>query len=53
MKLHRWTAGGGMIDQDVRTYDWGETSFYGRAPWGNQLCLITAGTEFSGGRFVQ
>ena len=49
----RWTAGGATLDQDVRTYDWGETSFYGRDPWGNQLCFIAAGTEFSGGRFVE
>ena len=48
----RWVASGGSLDADVQTYDWGETSFYGRDPWGNQLCFIAAGTEFSGGRFV-
>jgi predicted enzyme related to lactoylglutathione lyase len=48
----RWTGAGGALDQDIQTYDWGETSFYGRDPWGNQLCFIAAGTEFSGGRFV-
>ena len=44
--------GGGVLDADIHTYDWGETSIYGRDPWGNQLCFIAAGTEFSGGRFV-
>lgn len=48
----RWTGAGGALDRDIQTYDWGETSFYGRDPWANQLCYIAAGTEFSGGRFV-
>ena len=48
-----WLGGGGTLDDDIRTQDWGETSFYGRDPWGNQLCFIQAGTEFSGGRVVE
>ena len=48
-----WLGGGGTLDDDIRTHDWGETSFYGRDPWGNQVCFIAAGTEFTGGRFVE
>ena len=40
-------------EDDIRTHDWGETSFYGVDPWGNHVCFIAAGTEFSGGRFVE
>jgi catechol 2,3-dioxygenase-like lactoylglutathione lyase family enzyme len=47
-----WTAGGGSIDDDIRDRDWGETSFYGRDPWGNKVVFVVAGTEFTGGRFV-
>lgn len=47
-----WIGVGGTLQADIRTYDWGETSFYGVDPWGNQVCFIAAGTEFSGGRFV-
>ena len=47
-----WLGGGGTLADDIRTHDWGETSFYGVDPWGNQICFIAAGTEFSGGRFV-
>jgi catechol 2,3-dioxygenase-like lactoylglutathione lyase family enzyme len=48
-----WVRRGGEVEQDIRTQDWGETSFYGSDPWGNHLCFIAAGTEFSGGRFVR
>ena len=47
-----WLGGGGTLEDDIRTHDWGETSFYGVDPWGNKVCFIAAGTEFSGGRFV-
>jgi catechol 2,3-dioxygenase-like lactoylglutathione lyase family enzyme len=47
-----WLGGGGTLDDDIRTREWGETSFYGRDPCGNQLCFVVAGTEFTGGRFV-
>ena len=47
-----WVGAGGTLQDDIRTHDWGETSFYGVDPWGNQVCFIAAGTEFSGGRFV-
>ena len=39
-------------EDDIRTRDWGEASFYGRDPWGNKIVFVTAGTEFTGGRFV-
>ena len=44
---------GDTLEDDIRTHDWGETSFYGIDPWGNKLCFIAAGTEFTGGRFVE
>lgn len=47
-----WLGGGGTIDDDIRTRDWGESSFYGRDPWGNKIVFVAAGTEFTGGRFV-
>lgn len=47
-----WLGGGGTLEDDIRDRDWGETSFYGRDPWGNKLCFVAAGTEFRGGRFV-
>jgi hypothetical protein len=47
-----WLGGGGTLDDDIRGRDWGETSFYGRDPWGNKVCFVAAGTEFTGGRFV-
>ena len=47
-----WLGGGGTLEDDIRDRDWGETSFYGRDPWGNKLCFVAAGTEFTGGRFV-
>ncbi len=31
---------------------WGERSFYARDPFGNRLCLVEHGTEFTGGGFV-
>jgi predicted enzyme related to lactoylglutathione lyase len=48
-----WLGGGGTLEDDIRDRDWGETSFYGRDPWGNKLCFVAAGTEFTGGRFVE
>lgn len=47
-----WLAGGGTVEDDIRDRDWGETSFYGRDPWGNRIVFVAAGTEFTGGRFV-
>lgn len=48
----RWVAAGGALEDDIRHRDWGEDSFYGIDPWGNRLCFVAAGTEFTGGRFV-
>lgn len=47
-----WVGGGGTLEDDIRDRDWGETSFYGRDPWGNKIVFVATGTEFTGGRFV-
>ena len=36
----------------IDTRPWGERSFYVQDPFGNPLCFVEAGTEFTGGRFV-
>ena len=33
---------------EIEMQPWGERSFYGRDPWGNPLCFVQAGTEFTG-----
>ena len=38
---------------EIAVRPWGERSFYLRDPFGNRLCLVEAGTEFTGGRFVE
>ena len=48
----RWTSAGGILETDIDTYPWGETSFYGVDPWGNKIVFVSAGTEFTGGRHV-
>ena len=44
-----WTGGGGTLDDGIRERPWGETSFYGRDPWGNRVVFVAAGTEYTGG----
>lgn len=38
----------GVEPGPIETQPWGETSFYLRDPWGNPLCFVQAGTEFTG-----
>src|SRR5262245_43763263 len=45
-------AGCWWLGADIKVYPWGERSFYARDPWGNPICFVEAGTEFTGGRFV-
>lgn len=33
----------------IRTMEWGETSFYLSDPWGNPLCVVLEGSEFTEG----
>jgi catechol 2,3-dioxygenase-like lactoylglutathione lyase family enzyme len=51
------TAGCGGLDvrgqaPGIATRPWGERSFYVQDPFGNPLCFVEQGTEFTGGRFV-
>ena len=45
-------AGCSWLDDQIRTRPWDERSFYLRDPFENPLCIVEAGTEFMGGRFV-
>jgi predicted enzyme related to lactoylglutathione lyase len=45
-------AGCSWLEDKIDTRPWGERSFYARDPWGNPLCFVEGGTEFTGGRFV-
>jgi predicted enzyme related to lactoylglutathione lyase len=45
-------AGCSWLGDEIKTYPWGERSFYARDPWGNPICFVETGTEFIGGRFV-
>lgn len=46
------SAGCSWLGDDISVRPWGERSFYARDPWGNPICFVEAGTEFTGGRFV-
>jgi catechol 2,3-dioxygenase-like lactoylglutathione lyase family enzyme len=46
------TAGCEWLGDEIRVYPWGERSFYARDPFGNPICFVQAGTEFTGGQFV-
>lgn len=37
---------------EIKERPWGELSFYGSDPFGNPVCFVEEGTEFTGGRFV-
>lgn len=37
------------IDDAIATQFWGERSFYAEDPFGNPLCFVQDGTEFTGG----
>jgi catechol 2,3-dioxygenase-like lactoylglutathione lyase family enzyme len=45
-------AEGARIASEPETQPWGERSGYAYDPFGNPLCLVEGGTEFTGGRFV-
>jgi predicted enzyme related to lactoylglutathione lyase len=45
-------AGCSWLDERMETRPWGERSFYARDPFGNPICFVERGTEFTGGRFV-
>jgi predicted enzyme related to lactoylglutathione lyase len=47
------SAGCSMLDERMETRPWGERSFYARDPFGNPICFVERGTEFTGGRFVR
>lgn len=42
------TAGPEWIEKEIETRPWGERSFYLKDPFGNPLCFVQAGTEFTG-----
>lgn len=46
------TAGCQWLDGEIAVRPWGERSFYARDPWGNPICFVEKGTEFTGGRFI-
>ena len=46
------SAGCGWLDENISVRPWGERSFYAGDPWGNPICFVEHGTEFTGGRFV-
>lgn len=38
----------GLKGGDISVKPWGERSFYANDPWGNPLCFVEAGTEYTG-----
>ncbi|MFV3129689.1 VOC family protein [Niveispirillum sp. KHB5.9] len=44
----RAQGAGAVMEGGVETRAWGEHSFYCRDPFGNPLCFVEAGTEFTG-----
>lgn len=51
--LTRSKAAGAQIEQEIRTWPWGERSFYAKDPFGNPICFVEDGTEFRGGSFIE
>jgi catechol 2,3-dioxygenase-like lactoylglutathione lyase family enzyme len=41
-------AGCRALDQAIVTQPWGERSFYAQDPFGNPICFVQRGTEFTG-----
>lgn len=37
-----------FVDSEIRDMPWGERSLYAQDPFGNPICFVLAGTEFSG-----
>jgi predicted enzyme related to lactoylglutathione lyase len=50
--LERAREAGAHIRSEIRSYPWGERSFYMHDPFGNPLCFVDERTLFLGGRFV-
>lgn len=46
--LARCEAAGAEITVGIEDKDWGETSFYFRDPYGNELCFVDRTTLFTG-----
>jgi len=51
--LERSKAAGAEIEEEIRTWPWGERSFYARDPFGNPICFVEEGTHFTGGAFIE
>lgn len=43
---------GAVVQSEIETHPWGERSAYMLDPFGNPLCFVQAGSEFTGGAFV-
>ena len=41
-------AAGAKIVEEIKSYPWGETSFYIEDPFQNQICFVARGTIFTG-----
>jgi len=46
--LSRCESAGAEITVGIEDKDWGETSFYFRDPYGNELCFVDKTTVFTG-----
>jgi predicted enzyme related to lactoylglutathione lyase len=46
------SAGCRKTDETIKTWPWGERSFYASDPFGNPICFVDAKSVFTGGRFV-
>jgi catechol 2,3-dioxygenase-like lactoylglutathione lyase family enzyme len=42
------TAGCMLVDDRIRTWPWGERSFYAKDPFGNPICFVDQSTVFRG-----
>ncbi len=49
----RAAAAGAALRGEIETRPWGERSFYLTDPFGNALCFVETGTEFTGAWFVE
>jgi len=49
MRAHALGVDGATVSSEVEMQPWGERSFYVTDPFGNQLCFVAAGTEFTSG----
>ena len=46
--LERCRHAGAVLQEEIQTHPWGETSFYIEDPFGNQVCFVDRGTMFTG-----